>query len=63
MYPFLFSNLGNLKDYETGEFWPRKEFSKEIKCRIAYFKNIGIKKNDKVLLKYKKISNCYFSMS
>ena len=50
MYPFLFSNLGNIKDYETSEFWPREEFLKEIKCRIAYFKNVGIKKNDKVII-------------
>ena len=38
MYPFLFSNLGNIKDYETGEFWSRKEFFKEIECRIACLK-------------------------
>ena len=50
MYPFLFSNLGNIKDYETGEFWSRKEFFKEIQCRIACFKNLGIKKNDKVII-------------
>ena len=50
MYPFLLSNLGNIKDYETGEFWPRKKFFKEIKCRISYFKKFGIKKNDKVII-------------
>ena len=57
MYPFLFSNLGNIKDYETSEFWPREEFLKEIKCRIAYFKNVGIKKNDKVIDSYLGRSN------
>ena len=50
MYPFLFSNLGKIKDYETGEFWEQRQFFKEIKYRIAYFKNIGIKKNDKVII-------------
>ena len=50
MYPFLFSNLGSIKDYETGEFWNKNEFFQEIKYRIAYFVNIGIKKKEKVII-------------
>ena len=50
MYPFLFANLGNIQDYETGVFWGRKEFFKNIKYRIAYFKNIGIKPKEKVII-------------
>ena len=50
MYPFLFSNLGSIKDYESGETWKRDVFFKEINIRISYFKKVGIKEKEKVLL-------------
>jgi len=50
MYPFLFNNLGNIKDYETGELWDKEEFFKNIKLRVLYFKSIGIKSKEKVTL-------------
>tara|TARA_X000000950_G_C13860246_1_gene638404 strand:- start:369 stop:1886 length:1518 start_codon:yes stop_codon:yes gene_type:complete len=50
LYPFLFSNLGSIKDYESGETWKRDVFFKEINIRISYFKKVGIKEKEKVLL-------------
>jgi acyl-CoA synthetase (AMP-forming)/AMP-acid ligase II len=50
MYPFLFSNLGNIKEYESGEVWDKNEFFKHIEKRILIYKNLGITPNSKVII-------------
>ncbi len=50
MYPFLFSNLGSIKDFETGEFCNKDEIFEKIKRKIIFFQNSGVKEKNKVLL-------------